>query len=348
MRRAFTPFSVLLLLLLGGLLVLQGSSLLDGEDGPSDPGPWPASTVADARPQLGVTTQALARNAFEEWDAGDLAEVNRFEHAARAHADIVVWFADWEHNRSFDVDQARAVAARGAIPEVSWEPWDASVGTYEKQPRYRLSTIIAGDHDALLRRWGRGLAAYGGPVRIRFAHEMNGRWYPWAERFNDNRPGEFVRAWRHVRRVLREEGATNVQWIWCPVTGQVPEDMFPGPDQVEILGLSGFNGGVTTFNRRWRPFRLAFNEALDDLHELAPDLPVELSEISSAEAGGDKAAWIGDMFEEIADRPYVRSLVWFEVVKEADWRIVSSPAATRAFAAGLREARAAAAASRAG
>lgn len=347
MRRSFTPVTLALILLLVGLLVLQGTATFDDEDGAPDPGPWSArATAADARPQLGVTTQSLARNAFEAWEPDDLAEVNRFEHAARARADIVVWFADWEHNREFDADQARAIAARGAVPEISWEPWDASVGTYREQPRYRLATIIAGEHDALLRRWGRGIAAYGGPVRIRFAHEMNGRWYPWAERFNDNRPGEFVRAWRHVRRVVREAGATNVEWIWCPVTGQVPERLFPGGGEVDILGLSGFNGGVSAFSRRWRPFRLAFNEALDDLHALAPELPVELSEISSAEAGGDKAAWIGDMFEEIADRPYVRSLVWFEVVKEADWRIVSSAAASRAFAAGLREARAAAAAAR--
>jgi hypothetical protein len=41
------------------------------------------------------------------------------------------------------------------------------------------------------------------------------------------------------------------------------------------------------------------------------------------------------MFAEIQRRPYVRSIVWFNVRKEADWRIESSRAAERAFAAGL-------------
>jgi hypothetical protein len=41
------------------------------------------------------------------------------------------------------------------------------------------------------------------------------------------------------------------------------------------------------------------------------------------------------MFGEIQRRPYIRSIVWFNLRKEADWRIESSRSAERAFAAGL-------------
>jgi hypothetical protein len=65
---------------------------------------------------------------------------------------------------------------------------------------------------------------------------------------------------------------------------------------------------------------------------------VELSEIASTEAGGSKASWIRDMFAEVRNRPWIRSLVWFNLRKETDWRIESSASAQRAFAEGINRA----------
>ena len=62
-----------------------------------------------------------------------------------------MWFVDWERG-AFDADQARAVAERGSVPEISWEPWDSRVGR-AGQPRYTLRRIIDGRHDAYVRRF---------------------------------------------------------------------------------------------------------------------------------------------------------------------------------------------------
>ena len=83
-------------------------------------------------------------------------------------------------------------------------------------------------------------------------------------------------------------------------------------------------------------FEDAFAAPLDAVRALAPDKPVALSEVASAEQGGSKAEWIEGMFAEIRRRPYIRALVWFNLRKETDWRIESSPAAQAAFAAGAR------------
>ena len=98
-----------------------------------------------------------------------------------------MWYSDWANVRRPDLGQLRAVARRGSLPEITWEPWDHAKGLWVPQPAFRLRRIIAGRYDALIRRWARDLAAYGGPVRLRFAQEMNGNWYPWAETFNGNR-----------------------------------------------------------------------------------------------------------------------------------------------------------------
>jgi beta-mannanase len=334
LRRREVALTGTLVLAVLGLFALQvAKPWADERPAPERPWPVPAARTAEPRLQLGVTTLALARNADRPWGTADLAQVNTFEQDARHHAGLVMWFADWAHTSHFDAAQAAAVAARGSVPEITWEPWDATGGT--RQPAYRLERLIDGDHDGYVRRWAREIAAYGRPVRLRFAHEMNAHAYPWAEAVNGNRPGQFVRAWRRVHAIFAQAGASNVQWVWSPVAGAVRADLYPGSDQVDVIGVSGFNGGSVLFGRRWRTFADAFGSALDGLHALAPGKPVELAEIASAEAGGSKAAWIRGLFAEIRRRPYVRSLVWFNLRKETDWRIESSGAARRAFAAGI-------------
>lgn len=329
-RRRGTLITLLLIALIGGLGILQ---LADWRRDHTPDAAGVARATAPRRLAIGATTLSLARNPIIPWKAADLGEVDAFERAAGTHAEVVMWFADLA-GTPFRLQQAQAVAARDAVPEISFEPWDAS-NPSANQPRYRLATFLRGDHDAALRRVAQGIAIYHHPLRLRFAHEMNGTWYPWAERANGNAPGEYVRVWRHVRRIFSEVGATNVTWIWSPVAGRVTRGLFPGTGQVDVVAVSGFNGGTELYRRRWRSFTTAFGPTLDAVHTLAPALPVELSEIASAETGGSKAAWIRGMFADLRGRPYVRTLVWFNLKKETDWRITSSASARAAFAQGV-------------
>jgi beta-mannanase len=330
--RVGAALSCALLLAIAGLLALQ----LTRPWSAAAARPWPPpSSRQPPRVDLGVTTRALARDSALPWQPGDLQQVNAFEQDARRHADIVMWFADWAHVANFDPRQAAAVAARGSVPEISWEPWDSSLPLGAAQPAFRLTAIIRGAHDRYIERWAREIAAYRRPVLLRFAQEMNGRWYPWSEAANGNRRGEFVRAWRHVHAIFVRAGASNARWVWAPVDGQVRAGQYPGPRLVDVVGLSGFVAGERVFRSPWRPFATTFGPSLDALHALAPGKPVSLAEVAADQIGGDKAAWIAGMFREIQRRPYIRSIVWFNVRKEADWRIESSRGAERAFAAGL-------------
>jgi beta-mannanase len=331
-RRAGAALSCALLLVIAGLLGLQ----LTQPWSRPPPAPWPTSGQLP-RVELGVTTAALARDSARRWQPSDLEQVNAFEQDARRHADIVMWFADWAHVANFDPRQAAAVAARGSVPEISWEPWDSSRSLGAAQPAFRLAGIIDGAHDTYIKRWAREIAAYKRPVMLRFAQEMNGRWYPWSESANGNHAGEFVRAWRHVHAIFVKAGASNVRWVWAPVAGDVQAEQYPGAGQVDVVGVSGFVAGKSVFGGSWRSFAKAFGPSLDAVHALAPGKPVSLAEIAAAQTGGDKAAWITGMFREIERRPYIRSIVWFNLDKEADWRIESSRGAERAFAAGLSQ-----------
>jgi beta-mannanase len=324
-----------LLLAIAGLVALQVTRPWSA----TVPPPWPPPpSGALQRVDLGVSTLALARDSARPWQPSDLQQVSAFEQDARHHADIVMWFADWAHVANFDPRQAAAVAARGSVPDIAWEPWDSSRPLGTAQPAFRLSGIIRGAHDAYIERWAREIAAYKRPVMLRFAQEMNGRWYPWSEAANGNRPGQFVRAWRHVHAIFVAAGASNVRWVWSPVAGDVRAEQYPGPGVVDIVGLSGFVAGKSVFGGRWRSFAGTFGPSLNAVHALAPGKPISLAEIAVAQVGGNKAAWIAGMFQEVQRHPDIRSIVWFNVRKEADWRIESSRSAEHAFAAGLSRA----------
>lgn len=297
----------------------------------------PVVRTLPANASLGVTTTPLAQNWWREWRPNDLRTVSRFERATHVHAQIVMWYADWQHNGRPPVAQLSAIARRGSIPEITWEPWDASKGLHEAQPQYQLRNIIDGKFDPYIRRWARSLAAFGRPVLLRFAQEMDGNWYPWDEHANGNRSGEFVRAWRHVHDIFAAERATNVKWVWSPAFA-ISAQRFPGTQYVDILGLTCLNAGRTARGGRWRSFAKLCARPIGELHALAPAVPIQLSEVGTSPSGGSQAAWIAGMFAYLGMHPEVKSLVWFNVRGASNWVLQDSSPAQREFAIGMSSA----------
>ena len=250
-------------------------------------------------------------------------------------AKLVMWYTPWENvgDREFSATLSDAAASRGAVPLVTWEPFDWVGGT--DQPKYALSTIIAGDHDAYIRQWAQGAAAWGKPFYLRWAHEMNGNWYPWSPGVNGNTHAEYVSAWKHIHDIFQEEGATNVRWVWGPnvrVGDEKFADLYPGDAYVDWVGIDGYNWGTSETWSRWQTFTEVFGPTYDELTALT-NKPMMIAETASAEAGGDKAAWIRQgLLGDVPSRfPRVRAVIWFNEDKETDWRVNSSAASLGAY-----------------
>jgi hypothetical protein len=328
-RAAIAP--VVLFLLLAAFLAQQHGLILRTTT--YTPAPYPVTPIAAHALEVGVTTSPLAQNSWRLWRQSDLTSVNAFEQVVQRHANIVMWYADWQHSR-LEPSQLEDVARRGSVPEITWEPWDSTKALYVPQPRYALRNIIAGDFDPYIRAWAKGLAAYGRPVLLRLAQEMNGNWYPWGRSANGNLPGQFVQMWRHVHSIFALAGATNVRWVWSPVQG-APTAYFPGAGEVDVLGMTCLNEG--SLGRGWRSYEDICGKSIEQLHAMAPRLPIQSSETASTEYGGSKPAWIAGMFRYLAIHPEVRSMVWFNMRKKGvDWRVQSSRSAERAFDGGSR------------
>ncbi|MEX0594492.1 MAG: hypothetical protein WD157_00095, partial [Patescibacteria group bacterium] len=57
-----------------------------------------------------------------------------------------------------------------------------------------------------------------------------------------------------------------------------------------------------------------------------------IMEVGSTEKGGDKAAWITDMYKQLASGfSQIKGFTWFNINKETDWRINSSNLAKQSF-----------------
>jgi beta-mannanase len=252
------------------------------------------------------------------------------ERAVGARAAIVGTFADWAHHRDFPRALAARINARGAVPMISWEPWDSERGGAE-QPAYALRRIGAGAHDALIDRWAAEIAAFRRPVLLRFAPEMNGDWLPWSTGVNGNRPGDYVAAWRHVRARFRRAGATNALWVWNPIAaydGSTPlAELFPGRGQVDWLAVDGYNWGATR-SWGWQSYADIFAPTVAAFHSLAPSRPVMIAETGSA-PDPRKPAWVAATLRQ-ARAAGVRAVVWFEFDKETDWRLSESGAVAHA------------------
>ena len=263
--------------------------------------------------------------------SGDVSALQAFRDQTGVRARIYVWYQAWEGSPAFDAERASSASDGGALPMLTWEPWSPGAGT--EQGQYALERIAAGDHDPYIAAFARGVRDWGGTLALRFAHELNAPHYPWSVGRNGNTPEAARAAWAHVREVFASQGAHNVVWVWCvnvhsPST--VPyEELFPGDDLVDWVALDGYNGGDVLPWGGWRSPAEIFGSSVRDLQELS-DRPLAITEVASVEQGGDKAAWIAELFS-FAQSVDVRALIWFDLAKEADWRIASSPASATAF-----------------
>jgi mannan endo-1,4-beta-mannosidase len=228
-------------------------------------------------------------------------------------------YKDWG-NRVFEDDQLQALWDQGGVPMVTWEPWGAS-----------LRAIAHGRYDRYVRSAARGAARWDHPVFLRFAHEMNGDWYPWGK---GTSPHVYKAAWRHLVRLFRHAGATNVRWVWTPYVDpgwRLPfGSRYPGDRWVDWVGLDGINWGSTSFG--WHSFKELFGRSYRVLRRLS-SAPMILAEVGCGERGGSKSHWVAKAMRRQLPRMHrVHALVWWSADDpRADLRVNSSRSALAAL-----------------
>jgi hypothetical protein len=266
------------------------------------------ATVLAHRPLFGVTT--ADRNA---------ASIAAIAAKVRCRPTLSQTFVSVAQGVSVTTLQAV-----GGVPLLTIEPWRPGGGP--NQADFSLSHTIDGTWDRQYESIAHSIAAYGDVVLIRFAHEMNGHWYPWGVA-NGNRPGQYAAAWRHVVTLFRAAGVTNALWVWSPnivrgASSQTISEFWPGAKYVDIVGLTGY--GVSEISPR-----RTYDKTLRLVTALTKD-PVLLTE-TGAQRDSDKHSWITNFGPWLKDHPQIAGFVWTEDRRQGDWRFDDTAADLAAF-----------------
>ena len=267
----------------------------------------------------------------------DYAPMSNLEAVVGGSAKVSNYFQNT--TQGFTATQAGNAVAHGATPLITLEFWNPAAGI--NQPSFSLKAISGGSFDTYLHTYARAAKAFGSEVWLRPLHEMNGNWYPWGGTVNGNTPADFAPAWRHIHDIFVAEGATNVKFVWAPNADSVPgtganaiSAYWPGDAYVDYMALDGYNFG-TGSGGPWRTFGDVFGSAYSSVTALSSK-PLFIAETACSTVGGNKAAWIADMFASLPARyPRIVGVTWFNANKEQDWRVECSSACITSFATGL-------------
>jgi len=187
------------------------------------------------------------------------------------------------------------------------------------------ASIASGAHDAAIaafaskvKSWvdqGGGRSLFVAPLQ-----EMNGDWTVYGMN-----PAAFKVAYGKFVDAFRSAGLdeTTVRFVFAPNGWSTPPyeiaDYYPGDGIVDLIGISTYNFGTSI--DRWTTVPETMGGAIAELRTLAPDKPYMIAQVASSDIGGNRDAWIRELFAYTASDPNVVGFLWFNLNKETDWRI---------------------------
>jgi hypothetical protein len=222
---------------------------------------------------------------------------------------------------------------------VTWEPWatvPVSLGLAAQsrpQAGYRNLDIAGGAQDRYITRFARSLAAFPGTVYLRYAHEMNGYWYPWSYDARGYRA-----AWRRIVRLFDAAGASNVRFVWsanpnlyepASVWLENLRLYWPGRQYVDYVGstMIDFGGSKNYPVARFAP-------RLRMLHEEFGK-PIVLTEVNTEWRG--RVVWLRRLRLMLRGMPWIRAVMWSQLPSRGnahrpsdglvDWDVQRDPTA---------------------
>lgn len=279
------------------------------------PAPAPAPTPAPA--PVAEIPSYIYGVATEQF-----TDVPTFNSNAGKPVNVYSIYQSFFWDKSFPTDLCNKISAGGATPMITWEPWEPNGNAV--QPLYSLSAINSGKYDSYINNWANQIRAWNKPLLLRFAHEMNGDWYPWGSNVNGNTPEGYRTAYKRVIDLFRIAGVTNVKWVWSPNVDFELGAYYPGDPYVDYVALDGYNWDTSSPEQ-------VFGHTIDGIKALT-SRPLFIGETGCPEYSG-KAKWISDFFSLLKSRSLV-GFIWFNFKKEQDWRIESSSASVNSFKAG--------------
>lgn len=256
-------------------------------------------------------------------------DIEGFKNKYGKRPALIMVFVDWNH--FVDEKVVEDIYSSGSVLFLTWEPWKAI-----SREGIDYDGLLSGKWDGYIIDFAKRLKETDKPVFIRFAHEMNGNWYPWSGvKIGKDK---YARIYRYVKDVFDKEQAGSVKWVFSVNWEDIPAEnnhfalYYPGDGYVDYVGIDGYNWGNTRAWSRWMSFKDIFWERCAEAGARFKK-PLLISEFSSTSSGGDKARWIKKAMRAIKGMRKVKGFVLFNVDKETDWSFPADGASGK----GLKE-----------
>ncbi len=247
-------------------------------------------------------------------DKPDGYQINNFKSGYGKKPFFIMVFVDW--GKFIPETVSKDVYENNSVLFITWEPWYA-----REKKAIDYDGLLSGKYDGYIESFSDGFKVIKKDVFLRFAHEMNGDWYPWsgAKLGKD----KYIAVTKHIRDIFNRSGVTNVKWVFSINWENIPKDnkyylYYPGDNYVDYIGIDGYNWGDAQSWSKWRSFKDIFSGIYKDIIGRY-DKPVLVSEFSSSSQGGDKTRWIAEAFKNIRNMPNVKGFILFNIDKETDF-----------------------------
>lgn len=268
--------------------------------------------------------------------------INRLQDETQLSPAIVVFYLQWpaaitDYQKSIQ-SSLNTIWNKNAVPSLTWEPMvnDSHV---EKAVSYH--DILNGTYDPYLEWMASEIKAWGKPIIIRFAQEMNLSRYHWGtskEDYNSFSPAIYRAMFQYVVTFFRKRQVSNVLWAFSPNAESVPKEdwntaknYYPGDDYVDILGMDGYNWDISpelavikgqNWSKPWHSFKQIFENIYQELKQIAPNKPFIVFETASVDRSnsGKTISWLKDALQ-VAKQWEILAIVWFQVDKEEKWKL---------------------------
>lgn len=288
--------------------------------------------------------KSLAWGIFEYYAPEDLSVVRGIESSINYHFPFLVKYQMLDN--PFPLAALQAAYEDNRYVELTLQTFWLKLSDARNETM--VYEIMAGKYDLFFENYAQKLKAFGHPVLFRFNNEMNGDWCKYSSYYTCKDPEIFIAMWRHVYNIFAAQGVDNVLWVWNPHDISFPNyklnhalTYYPGDEYVDIIGLTGYNTGNYYPGETWREF----GQIYDPLYKTYSDYfshPLMITEFGSNSVGGDKAAWVDNMFENIGKYPQIKAAIWWNGIDlDKDnlpariYRMDESPSVLKAFKAGL-------------
>jgi hypothetical protein len=250
-------------------------------------GPFKTTGRGPAVPKTDAWLGAFV-GSTDQTATGKTAAVTGFQDLIGRQLAVVHSFHPW--GSTFPSPFDRQIVSNGQIDLVSW------AGTNTR-------SIAQGVYDGQLKSFAQSVRNFGTPILLRFRWEMDRP--NLAETVGSG--ADYVAAWKHVRQIFTDAGATNAGWVWCPTSDAfangTADSYYPGDDQVDWLCTDVYPNNTD----------LSFAAIMAPVLQFAAKHPQPLliGEMGVETTAPDGAAWLAKVAPVLASQPQVKAVIYF-------------------------------------